>query len=88
MDGSITRRGQPCWYKLVRKGARLKLIFFFLLCDSPLFALFIRVQPEVGLVAINDSFLIQSTVYKLLKHYFREKPYYVDLLELMQEVYI
>lgn len=37
-------------------------------------------------MAVNDSFLIQSTVYKLLKYYFREKPYYVDLLELMQEV--
>jgi farnesyl diphosphate synthase len=40
----------------------------------------------VGLVAINDSFLIQAAVFKLLKRHFRAKPYYVELLELMNEV--
>lgn len=40
----------------------------------------------MGLVAINDSFLIQAAVFKLLKRHFRAKPYYVELLELMNEV--
>lgn len=31
MDGSVTRRGQPCWYKKVR------LESLFLLCDNLLF---------------------------------------------------
>ena len=57
MDSSITRRGQPCWYK----------------------------QDGVGLIAINDSFLIEASIYKLLKRHFRPKPYYVDLLELFHE---
>lgn len=58
MDGSITRRGQPCWYK----------------------------KEEVGTIAVNDSFLIEACIYKLLKLRFREKIYYVELLELMHEV--
>ncbi|KXS16561.1 geranyltranstransferase [Gonapodya prolifera JEL478] len=58
MDGSITRRGQPCWYK----------------------------KDGVGMVAINDSFILESIIYKLLRKYFRQEKYYVDLLELFHEV--
>jgi farnesyl diphosphate synthase len=58
MDSSITRRGQPCWYR----------------------------QPNVGMVAINDAFLLESSIYSLLKKYFRSHPAYVDLLELFHEV--
>lgn len=57
MDGSITRRGQPCWYR----------------------------QEGVGLVAINDALMIESTIYVLLKKHFRSHPAYVDLLELFHE---
>ena len=62
MDGSITRRGAPCWYR--KDGT---------------------VVGTVGMIAINDSFLIEAAIYKLLKMHFREKPYYVDLLELLHE---
>lgn len=58
MDSSITRRGQPCWYKL----------------------------PQVGSIAINDAFLLESSIYVLLKKRFRSTPYYVDLLELFHEI--
>lgn len=58
MDSSVTRRGQPCWYR----------------------------RDGVGTIAVNDSFLIESCIYKLLKLRFRDKPYYVDLLELLHEV--
>ncbi|KFP02776.1 Farnesyl pyrophosphate synthase, partial [Calypte anna] len=54
MDASLTRRGQPCWYK--REG--------------------------VGLDAINDAFLLESSVYRLLKKYCGERPFYLQLLEL------
>jgi len=57
MDASITRRGQPCWYKL----------------------------PQVGNVAINDAFLLESCIFILLKRRFRSAPYYVDLIELFHE---
>jgi hypothetical protein len=38
------------------------------------------------MVAINDAFLIESAIYKILKMRFSDKPYYVALLELMHEV--
>lgn len=58
MDGSITRRGKPCWYR----------------------------QEGVGMVAINDAFLLESTIYTLLKKHFRSHPAYLDLIELFHEV--
>ena len=46
MDSSITRRGQPCWYRV----------------EEPL---------KVGLVAINDSFMLEAAIYYLLKRHFK-----------------
>lgn len=57
MDASITRRGQPCWYRV----------------------------PEVGLLAINDSFMLEAAIYRLLKVHFRREPYYADLLDVFHE---
>eukprot|EP00118_Oscarella_pearsei_P019819 m.212865 g.212865 ORF g.212865 m.212865 type:complete len:244 (+) comp39778_c0_seq1:345-1076(+) len=42
-------------------------------------------RDEVGLIAVNDAFLMEGVVYKLLKKHFRAEPYYVDLLELFLE---
>ncbi|RXW16193.1 hypothetical protein EST38_g9662 [Candolleomyces aberdarensis] len=57
MDSSITRRGQPCWYRL----------------------------PKVGMLAINDSFMLEGAIYHLIKRHFRQEPYYADLLDLFHE---
>ncbi|KPM36356.1 Farnesyl pyrophosphate synthase [Neonectria ditissima] len=57
MDSSITRRGQPCWYR----------------------------QDGVGMIAINDAFMLEAAIYTLLKKYFRTHPAYVDLIELFHE---
>lgn len=58
MDNSITRRGQPCWYRV----------------------------PKVGLVAINDSIILESCIYRILKAHFGSSPVYVHLLDLFHEV--
>ena len=58
MDGSKTRRGQPCWYKL----------------------------DKVKMIAINDSFILESCVYKILKRYFGTEDYYAQLVDLFVEV--
>ncbi|NXL66809.1 FPPS synthase, partial [Chordeiles acutipennis] len=39
-------------------------------------------QEGIGLDAINDAFLLESSVYRLLKMYCGERPYYLQLLEL------
>ncbi|KAJ1328586.1 hypothetical protein BSLG_007506 [Batrachochytrium salamandrivorans] len=58
MDGSLTRRGQPCWYK----------------------------KSDVGMVAINDSFIVEASIYQMLKRYFKTHSAYGDFLELFHEV--
>jgi len=58
MDDSLTRRGQPCWFRL----------------------------QEVKLIAINDSFLLESCVYKILKRYLGDEPFYPQLVDLFLEV--
>ncbi|KAK6219770.1 farnesyl pyrophosphate synthase [Colletotrichum tabaci] len=40
----------------------------------------------VGMVAINDAFLLEAAIYTLLRKFFREHASYVDLLELFHEV--
>lgn len=57
MDSSITRRGQPCWYR----------------------------HEGVGLIAINDAFMLESAIYLILKQRFRSHPAYIDLVELFHE---
>ncbi|KAM6217565.1 farnesyl pyrophosphate synthase [Rhynchocyon petersi] len=39
-------------------------------------------KPGIGLDAINDAMLLDSCIYRLLKFYCREQPYYLNLLEL------
>ncbi|KAJ6439074.1 putative Farnesyl diohosphate synthase [Purpureocillium lavendulum] len=43
-------------------------------------------QDGVGMVAINDAFMLESVIYTLLKKFFRSHPAYVDLIELFHEV--
>ncbi|XP_066465005.1 farnesyl pyrophosphate synthase-like isoform X1 [Eleutherodactylus coqui] len=57
MDNSVTRRGQPCWYK----------------------------KEGIGLDAINDSLMLEACVYRVLRKYCRQQPYYLQLLELFLE---
>ncbi|XP_029436183.1 farnesyl pyrophosphate synthase [Rhinatrema bivittatum] len=39
-------------------------------------------KEGVGLDAVNDAFLLEASIYRLLKKYCREQPYYLNLLEL------
>lgn len=41
---------------------------------------------KVGDISINDAFMLEATIYSILKKYFRNEKYYVDLLELFHEV--
>ena len=43
-------------------------------------------EDKVGTIAVNDSFIVFSCLFRLLKHHFRTESYYVDLLELFNEV--
>nr|XP_028565676.1 farnesyl pyrophosphate synthase isoform X2 [Podarcis muralis] len=39
-------------------------------------------KEGIGLDAVNDAFLLESLIYRLLKRYCRGQPYYLNLLEL------
>ncbi|XP_058015869.1 farnesyl pyrophosphate synthase isoform X2 [Ahaetulla prasina] len=39
-------------------------------------------QEGIGLDAVNDAFLVESSVYQLLKRHCRDQPYYLNLIEL------
>ncbi|KAL7568599.1 hypothetical protein ACA910_022702 [Epithemia clementina (nom. ined.)] len=42
--------------------------------------------PKVGLIAINDSFLLESFVFGILKRHFSNTPYYAALVDLIINV--
>jgi farnesyl diphosphate synthase len=42
--------------------------------------------PEVGLNAVNDSLLLESCIYLILRTRFRTHPAYVDLIELFHDI--
>ncbi|KAI9749291.1 MAG: Farnesyl pyrophosphate synthetase [Lichina confinis] len=43
-------------------------------------------MPEVGMVAINDAFMLESSIFVILKKHFRERRCYVHLIELFHDV--
>lgn len=43
-------------------------------------------MPKVGMIAINDSFMLESSIYILLAKYFRSHPSYGRFLELFHTV--
>ena len=43
-------------------------------------------MPSVGMIAINDAILLETSMYVLLKKHFRSHPCYVDMVELLHDV--
>lgn len=41
---------------------------------------------KVGMIAVNDGVVLRNHIPRILKKHFREKPYYVDLIDLFNEV--
>ena len=38
------------------------------------------------MIAINDAFFLETSIYRLLRTHFRSRDYYVQLFDLFQEV--
>lgn len=97
MDNSITRRGQPCWYRvsevrciqssiedssLMCQGESKRSRMYNASCACKA----ILCYKQVGLVACNDYIILESCIYRILKKHFGQKPYYGLLLDFFHEV--
>ncbi|KAM7100341.1 LOW QUALITY PROTEIN: farnesyl pyrophosphate synthase-like [Molossus nigricans] len=70
-------------------GWCVELLPFFLVSDDIMDSSLTRrgqicwyQKPGIGLDAINDSMLLEACIYRLLKLYCWEQPYYLNLIEL------
>ena len=43
-------------------------------------------NQKVGMIAINDAFMLESSIYVVLKQRFRQHPRYIDMVELFQDI--
>ena len=43
-------------------------------------------MPNVGMIAVNDASMLESSTYLLLKRCFKSHPAYLDVVELFHEV--
>jgi len=97
VDSVEILKGRPLtddeYFKAAVLGWGVELLqAFFLVSDDIMDASITRrSQPcwyrteSVGMIAINDSFMLEAAIYFLLKKHFRSEPYYVDLIELFHE---
>lgn len=92
-DNAYTRRDNLCWYKLPTVRS---------ITCCVLFVVDLNLCPEndwltekcscnwqfcqVGMSAINDGVLLKCHVQAIIKRYFKEKFYFLDLMELWNEV--
>lgn len=42
--------------------------------------------PEVGTIAINDAFLLESMMFNIIRTHFRQSRHYGDIIDLFREV--
>ncbi|KAG6828940.1 hypothetical protein H0H92_006227 [Tricholoma furcatifolium] len=78
MDSSITRRSQPCWYLATAPAVTAP--------SSESITSSTHKHPAVGMVAINDSFMLNSAIYHLLRAHFRSHPRYIDIVDLFHDI--
>lgn len=76
MDNSITRRGQPCWFRLPD------------VCPSPLFIPLSSnvICRQIKLDAVNDSLILESLVFWLIKQEFGDSENKMIFFDLFRDV--
>ncbi|KAG6897591.1 hypothetical protein C0992_013268 [Termitomyces sp. T32_za158] len=78
MDSSITRRGQSCWYLSPAPAVTAP--------SSESITTSGHKHPAVGMVAINDAFMLNSAIYHLLRKHFKSHPRYIDLVDIFHDI--
>lgn len=90
MDSSLTRRGLPCWYlapsPVVTTPSTPHIPFTVQPALGAQETANTYKHPRVGMIAVNDAIMLQSSIFFLLKSYFRDQACYLDLLEIFHDV--
>ncbi|KAJ7229178.1 isoprenoid synthase domain-containing protein [Mycena pura] len=98
VDTAEILKGAPLdddeYYKAAILGWGVELLqAFFLVSDDIMDSSITRRGQQcwyrtdgVGMIAINDSFMLEGAIYYLLKKHFRGQACYVDLLELFHDI--
>lgn len=93
-DNPATSPSSDAFFPAATLGWLIELLqAFFLVSDDIMDASHTRrgqpcwyLLPKVGMIAINDAFMLEAAIYILLKKHFRQHPDYIDMVELFQEV--
>jgi farnesyl diphosphate synthase len=90
-DGALA--ADELWLAAVLGWCTELLQAFFLVADDIMDASHTRRgqpcwfrRPAVGMVAINDAFMLEAAIYTLLRRHVRARACYADVLELFHEV--
>lgn len=85
MDDSVTRRGQPCWFRLPNVRPRGRTVTHAWMHLTPR-SIDPPRQLQVKLIAVNDAFILESNVFQILRQHFGHEPFYPTLFDLFREV--
>jgi farnesyl diphosphate synthase len=90
MDASLTRRGQPCWYlassPVVTTPSSPEIPNTVPSTLGAQTSANTDKHPRVGMIAVNDAIMLQSSIFYLLKSHFRDQACYLELLEIFHDV--
>ncbi|GJN01477.1 hypothetical protein PR202_ga18746 [Eleusine coracana subsp. coracana] len=89
-DNAYTRRDHLCWYRLPTVRSSFLITTTSVRGLSPLSGGSLNFSAsnacQVGLSAINDGVLLKCHVQAIIKRYFKKKFYFLDLMELWNEI--
>ena len=86
MDGSITRRGQPCWYKVEEVKFDTSQVTHFVALHMKAHYMPMTSNAQVGLIACNDYILLECCIYRIIKKHFASHKAYVAINDLFHDV--
>jgi farnesyl diphosphate synthase len=94
LSGKTLEPASEDYFKAALLGWMIELLqAFFLVSDDIMDSSKTRrgapcwyLAPKVGMIAINDAFMLESAIYVLLKQHYRQHQSYIDMVELFHEV--
>ena len=74
----------PCVHACVSVCVCVCVVFLTLFKLHPFFLAVLK--DEVGLIAVNDAFVLEGMVFTILEKHLKDHPAYVKIMELFHQV--